>query len=282
MTVKFEKDGLFEYKWSGKKRDHVRKRVKKISVWKHLRDHCEIAEGVTLLDIFRTVGKYKALKIFVSQYSWCRSIDEFHAQAEEPFAPDDEKYDPMTALEIYWACDLGDSDDKKYIELSPAFHGIGLVGPQAVKHYQYKPDQIGEKMQWGIGFMPMQEIAHLPVVLNTTATFFDHATQLAQLKARETPVPFLVAERSYNLQDVLDAIYWEISFHGGPAQREEMKDKLVGMVDDIKSGVAECVPIGDVFPDLGENPNPNGMKIVLHPDVAKQFGFDPEDQKDTD
>lgn len=298
MTVKFEKDGLFEYKWNGDKRKYVRRRVKKIAVWKHLRDACEIAEGVTLLDIFRTVDQYKMLKLFISQYSWCRSIDDFHAQAEEPYSPDEDEEkngDPMTALEVYWACDLGDhyeDESRKAFDLTPSFHAIGLVGPNCVKNFGYGEDQIGEKMQWGIGFTPMQEIAHLPVVLNQTASFYDSDEYLAALKAynktdrtgpKPEPRPVMVAERTYNLQDVLDAIYWEISFHGGPAQKNEVKDMLKERVDEIKSGLADSIPAEEVFPELKETAEENkGMKIMLHPDVAKQFGFDVDAQKETD
>jgi hypothetical protein len=93
----------------------------------------------------------------------------------------------------------------------------------------------------------------------------------------------MVAERTYNLQDVLDAIYWEISFHGGPAQKNEVKDMLKERVDEIKSGLADSIPAEEVFPELKETAEENkGMKIMLHPDVAKQFGFDVDAQKETD
>jgi hypothetical protein len=239
MTIFFTKAGLFYEKWNGKK--DVRRRVKKMSVWTHLRDACEIEEGVTLLDIFRTVDKYKALKVFMAQYSWCKALDAFHAQAEEPnYGAHEDKENPneMTHLEIYWHADYSSFEETNYVELSPGFHGIGVPGPEK---QGYCPDG---KRYWSIAFSPMYRLADLPVKLDKTVEFFKPKDYKPGRK------PIVKGQREFSLQDVLDAIYWEISFHGDPQEKSLNLDELI---DDIMSGRAETVSADELFKDLDED-----------------------------
>jgi len=106
--VQLEPDGLFVYKWQDKQ--EVRFRAKKKIAATYLRCACKIKEGTTLKDIFRTVDNYKLLKIFISQYSWCGCIDEFHAQAEELMRTEDKI--PLDYLEIYWCPEIHEYNEK--------------------------------------------------------------------------------------------------------------------------------------------------------------------------
>jgi hypothetical protein len=238
MTVFFNKAGLFYEKWNGDKQKYIRRRVKKLSVWSHLRDACEIEDGVTLLDIFRIVDQYKALKMFIAQYSWCGAIDAFHAQAEEPDLSGEEE-DPdekMTHLEIYWHADYSKfTKDPAYIELSPSFHG---VGPALGKNAEHSSDGI---MRWAIDFSPMYKLADLPVKLDKTVEFFKPKDYKVGRK------PIVAGERCFSLQDVLDAIYWEISFHGDPQDKREKLGELMERVDSIKDGTAKLIPADEIF-----------------------------------
>ena len=129
-------DGIFTHKWDSEQKQYIRKRAKKMTVCTQLRNNCEIAPGTTLGQIFAAIDKYKLLKLFVSQYSWCRAIDEFHAQALEPMRNSSEE--KMTHLEIYWHAEVNMFTEKiKHpgglreriksadFELSVGFHGIG-------------------------------------------------------------------------------------------------------------------------------------------------------------
>lgn len=281
MTVFFTKAGLFEEKWNGKRKQHVRRRVKKLTVWTHLRDACEIEEGVTLLDIFRTVSQYKMLRLFVAQYSWCKAIDDFHAQAEEPNydEADEDPDEKMDALEIYWATDYGTDEGKPYMNCDPAFHGIGKARG---KYAEDAPPDF--QMRWSVSMSPMYSIAHLPVVLNPHVELYDYEPLKKKPLAKgESIKPFFTATKVFTLQDVLDAIYWEISFHGSPQGKSEFKDELNARMEDIKSGLVEGIPAEEVFGNLpkpeGVEGRGEGMKIVFHPDLLRQLGLDPDDFK---
>lgn len=261
MTVIFTKAGLFQEKWSGKLQKDVRRRVKKMAVWNCLRDHCDVEEGVTLLDILRTVGQYKLLKVFVSQYSWCKSLEDFHAQVEEPkyeAEADDEK---MDFLEVYWHADY----DGKTLDISTSFHGIGWAKGRYAPGGEFagtcgSPDGL---IRWGIGFSTMNSLADLPVKLNEAVAFY-------KPRDYKNVTPIIKADRPFSLLDVLDAIYWEISFYGDPHEKNVMKDTVMGRVEDIKSGV--CGIPGEKVFDLPDE----GPPVILHPDVLHDLGLDPD------
>jgi hypothetical protein len=279
MSVIITKAGLFSENWCGKRQRNVRKRIKKLSVWTHLRDACEIEEGVTLLDIFRAVSKYKMLRLFLAQYSWCKALDEFHAQAEEPDydAPEEDPDEKIDYLEVFWHADYGEDDSGQWLSCESAFHGIGKARG---KYLEDGPDD--GIIRWGISFTPMYSLADLPVKLNKRMTAYEPPRPL---KPGEMPQAVFSADRCFSFLDVLDAIYWEVSFNGSPQGRAEMREELNARMDAIKSGEVEGIPIERLQEVLGTFPLPEGIpqkegfKIVLHPDVLRSMGLDPDDFK---
>lgn len=275
-------DGIFVHKWNGKKREYIRKRAKKFSICTHLRSTCEIAPGTTLGQIFAAVDRYKLLKLMIAQYSWCRAIEEFHAQAQEPMRkePDDEK---MTHLEIYWHVEAEEFKEKiKHpgglrerirtvdYEVSPDFHGIGPC--------KEGEDHRGNGLEYySVSYSPMYELADLPVVLKKE---FDVYTPWDSSQPKKKPEKILSSKREFTLLEVLDAIYWDISFMGGPEDNKNFIAEMNDRMEEIKSGEVPMIPMEQVSKRLGmetEEPQEGEKKVLLHPDVAAFFGVNPDD-----
>ena len=203
--VEFTPDGLFVVGYKGK--NLVRRKIKKSRILSYLRMRCEIAEDTKLIDIFNTVENYQSLKKVISFYSWCSSINEFHVQAQEPTSNSATK---IEYLEIYTHhC----SYQQKLIDLEVdiGFHGIG------------------KNMSYSVSCTPMYEIAHLPVKLKKEVVFWGLNKQKMD------------ATTCYSLLEVLDAIYFDISFYGNPEQNQEFLEELKQRVDDINSGKANLI-----------------------------------------
>ena len=277
-SIEFTPNGIVLHKWNEKKKKMERKRPKKLTICMHLRSRCEIAEGTTLRNIFDAVDRYRFLKLVISQYSWCQSIDEFHAQAKEPMQrPEDS--DQIDFLEIYHWPEVHKYTEKKKhpggtrerntvidFDTSVGFHGIG---PAKDEDGQYSLDRTE---QYSVSYSPMYEIVDLPIKLKkefTVYTPFEHGKKMEE---RE----LLKATREFTLLDVLDAIYWDISFMGGPQNNAEFIENMKGRVDEITSGEVAMIPMEQVFPETEIDPDPDKMKILMHPDVAKFFGVDPD------
>ena len=64
----------------------------------------------------------------------------------------------------------------------------------------------------------------------------------------------LSSECEFSLLDILDAIYFDISFHGPPSQRDEFIDEMRGRIEEIDLGIVETRPMDEVFEELGIPP----------------------------
>lgn len=223
--VEISPEGLFKYKFINKK--FVSKRVKKSSVLAELRNTCKITTGTTLGQIFNVVDQYKMLKIFISQYSWCRAIDEFHAQAKEPINNENDELEQLTHLEINWHVETNSVSKKikhpgglrettKCIdfELSENFIGIG-------------PIQDGVQT-YSISYSPMYELIDLPVIINEKFEVYE------PWQSGKPAEKVLDSEKPFTLLSVLDAIYWDISFMGGPAENKDFMEEIKRRVDEIQ------------------------------------------------
>lgn len=252
--VTISSKGLFVLK------DDKWKRAKKLSVLSYLRDNCKIKEGTTLLDIFNVVDQYKLLKLFVSQYSWCRSLEEFHAQAREPMRTEEEEDEKLEYLEIYWIAELYSYKKITDFNISTGFHGIG------------KKTENNKKVQFSISYTPMYDLANLPIKL-------DKSIELREpWKKGKTPEIIFEARKEFSLQDILDAIYWDISFMGGPQDNIDFIEKMKETTEGIRNGTIKTIPLEDVLLDL-EPPEEGEWKITLSPEVAEQFGCEEKDEK---
>jgi len=183
-----------------------------------LMDVCDIEDGLTLQDIFNFVEKDESLKDFIGPYSWCH-IDDFHYAAKFP----KERGTSLRNLLISKSVSI---NTRKYpdLEFSPDFHGEGPIEPDQLKDYGENPPDI---ITYGVSFTPMANIVDLPIKLEKEVKVFENYKEIGKAYVECT------------LLEILDAIYWEISFHGSPEEAEEMFDDLKGRVDEIKSGEAE-------------------------------------------
>ncbi len=292
-TLALSPDGLHVFRFSRKRQGLVRCRPKRRTVLTHLRSQCEIVEGTTLRDIFEVVDRYPLLKRVIAAYSWCREIEEFHAQACEPMREKEpgEGNPPIEYLEIYHHADVYQSTKSPKhpdgrlgniptVEFgtSVGLHGVG--DPE--KGYEddpcFKTDS--GKINYSVSLTPMWELADLPVKLNKAFTVydpFDHTTHSPE----NPPRKLISATRDFTLLEVLDAIYWDISFHGGPAEKQDFSEQLKERLDEVKSGAVAGIPLEQVRKRLEgseevEAPEEGEMKVVLHPDVARMLGVDPD------
>jgi hypothetical protein len=148
---------------------------------------------VSLGDLFTWVEQHEALKKFISMYSWCSDIDGFHKAAKKRAKRDSD----LTHLECYKT--LGGWGDSA--ELCCGFHGIGKPICEGMKESCY-----------GVELSPMGTLAHLPLRLDTTVQV-------------ETKEGMIECNHPFTLLEILDSVYWEISYFGGEQQIQDLCSK---------------------------------------------------------
>jgi hypothetical protein len=84
---------------------------------------------------------------------------------------------------------------------------------------------------YAIDFTPLNSIAHLPLTLSNKLSV--HVNN-ARIDSEE--------QYTFSLLDVLDAIYYEISFHGSPIEREAASNELHAIAKSISDGSLDTVP----------------------------------------
>jgi hypothetical protein len=161
-------------------------------------------------------------------------------------------------------------------DTSVGFHGIGPAKEDM--KIAARPDG---NINYSVSYSPMWKLADLPVRLNKT---FDVYEPFDTNNPKKRPEKLLTATREYTLLEVLDAIYWDISFMGGPEDNANFIERMNDEMDQIKSGEVPMIPIEQVFTDMKEETpdnasqeeEPKKMKVLMHPDVARFFGCDPD------
>jgi hypothetical protein len=150
------------------------------------------------------------------------------------------------------------------LDLYTNFHGVG------VKQENSKDPAVSAdgRIYWSVSCVPMWEIAHLPIKLKKEVKIYENFKDVV-----------LEGEYSFSLLEVLDAIYDDISFYGSPEQSKQFIEKLNAETEKIKNGEVPLIPYEQVRKELGleneENSDENKTKILFSPDVARQFGVDP-------
>jgi hypothetical protein len=240
--VKITKNGFLDVSWNGETKEYEeRERETYVPA---LRQRCVIDEGVTLKDLFAAVEKDEILKDFISMYSWCSHIDEFLAQIKET-PPEPDRSEKLFYLEIYWHAEAFTYRKK---DLKPSFDAyVGF-------HAWGEPDEYAQKRGddktcYGVSYTPMYYLADLPIKLNEEIEI-THTEQKNKRDFQDTVL--FKGESCFSLLEVLDAIFDDISWHGGPAGNAAFVEEMKERVEEIKDGRAETVPWEDLFPDEQE------------------------------
>lgn len=197
---------------------------------------CLISDELTLNDVFNFVAGNELLAAFIESYSWCHEIDKFHEQAKLPSTEDENDEEKLWFAEIYYSERCYESIKTHYLSLSPELHAIGELSPSEKKHYESHPEvPLPDHTSYSISYTPLNNLKHLGVKLSGI-TFWNISKDFKTSSKYEAQYP-------YTLLDIIDAIYWDISFVGGPEEKKEFMSDMQERVDSIKSGETEIEPI---------------------------------------
>lgn len=199
---------------------------------------CAVEEELTLGDIFKYVSEHELLQDVIAMYSWCSGIEEFHRAALLPLAKEDDD-EKLWHLEIARYVSIY-ATKNGYFNYQPDFIGVGELSKDLVAHYKEHGLELPDSQTYGIGMTPPNELVHLPVHCETDMEFSFVNKQYKVVEKKK-------AKTFYTLLDLLDAIYFEISFYGGsPQEIQEVKEEVQGRIESIRENV-------DLLPPFVEN-----------------------------
>lgn len=205
-------------------------------------------EDVRLCDVIELVEEHSDFfQIYMNNW-----IEEFVEESKKPL-PDDFEEKQVEYLELYWHLTVNKewqrNEETGRTAITghhfPSFHGIG------------KEDAL---QRYCVSFSPANELAPLPLRLKDEFLIIDeegeHKAFMDATKARKDPsAPLDIDATAYShswpattftLGEIVYGIFWELSWWGSPARRDEKKSEMEGQVERIKSGEEEMYTLEEV------------------------------------
>lgn len=190
-----------------------------------------LANSLTLRDIFALVEKSPFLKEYLHHY-W---INEFLSEAKSAVRASVEiNARSIEYLELYWSWEYDQESQTYRSPLRPEFHGVGILQQEDLIEYDHVVCPKGQRINWSISTAELSEIIDLPLKISDEALINEAATPLKILCCT-------------TLGQMLEGIFWELSFHGGPDGRRSFNENL--------AKAAKEEPLISWNPDSGEVSN---------------------------
>lgn len=217
-----------------------------------LRKECRIEAGTTLRNIMDYVRTNSELEKFISCYSGVPEIRQWHSQLDDKESEDAQDHD--TVLHKLFISRVAEVHEEN-MEWWLNFTAIG-------DPTEYDKENFPEVFEcyFSVSGQHLNHIADLPIFLDDKVEMIDCRDYQKKLdedheqeEKYELPILFRV-EHYFSLLDVLDAIYWDISFYGPPSEAKEFFTELHSRVDSIKENLedCDCRPVEEVFNEIEE------------------------------
>lgn len=182
-----------------------------------LRDYVTLVEdGVTLGDIISFVAKDEFLSIFISAYSGC-CVSDFYEELQHGTKPPEGEAKYCTVMMEIEVSETQEAGVEKNLGLVLEFYGRSDDGKK-----------------WSLDLASLAEIAELPFRLESNASI----TYIKE-SGIETDEGLGYAPK---LLEVLDAIFFDLSFHGSAADKANVALDLQQAIQAIENGTAEVEP----------------------------------------
>jgi hypothetical protein len=180
------------------------------SVSAYLFEKITLAKTVSLQDIFALIEKSNFLKEYLHQY-W---IDEFLSEAKSAVKASVEiNARSIEYLELYWSWEYDQESQIYKSPLRPDFHGVGILQQEDIIEHDHVVCPKGQRINWSISTAELGEIIDLPLKIRDEALITEDAPPLKILS-------------DTTLGQMLEGIFWELSFHGGPEGRRSFNEDL--------------------------------------------------------
>lgn len=196
-----------------------------------------LADGVRLRDVFLLCEAAEMLQ-FVLARDWGA---EFVAEAfAGPAKPYDAAYSPdnIEYLEVYPAW-RRNSRTNEYGGINRwEFHGVGFELADDIVEHDCVTQARGTRVNWSVSMSPVRELIDIPLRVRQTASVTEDNDQsqdfLCEVAEARVGAP--------TLGQLLHAIFWELSFYGGPVEQQAHRQEIQELVDKLDLDLAETRP----------------------------------------
>lgn len=197
----------------------------------HLKDECYIKKGTTLFDIANLIEPY------IDELSPCLtySADWLRDIIDEMRQPSDEK--SVDQIMLSWIISVDDD-----------IFSNGTVLNEEISTYGLRDDYLGS---YAIEFTPAYKLSNAEVVLDYNVDIQDgrkkvrdkfynlrHKNNLEKKNNLPIHPLFIKTKKKFTLLDILYGIFFELSRHGSPQNRDKAIGELAKRIEESKKSKA--------------------------------------------
>jgi hypothetical protein len=196
-------------------------------------DRCSLASDVTLRDVFELLNT--EIELFDAVLgNWCKDLVKEGLTGTPDADQKAECVRDIEFLELYWTIIREEDNDtsKSVLQglIMPGFHGVGYELMEDKEEYGYTMKK-GYRTPWGVSFLNTTSLIDLPLRLKNEVEISDDMNWKPGVPLKQLAT-FDLSE--YSLGHILHGIIWELSFYGGPESRDEKKQEVFNLADEIK------------------------------------------------
>jgi hypothetical protein len=199
-----------------------------------LSEYVELGESVTIKRIFEIVSVNidKFNDIFYSSLGGL-SLEPYLQEIENNQT---EKLD-IDYIELYWLCDKYDND----LNISASLRGVS------------------PKLEdCALDFISLNNIKNCIIKINTVVDIFDYNKTMEQQNDKKIPINFEIGNKQFTLFELFNAIFYEISFHGGPQDKNEIFKEIEESISEIdmenlQDMKESTISIDDIFKKIEDS-----------------------------
>ncbi len=253
-------DGKIIYKkWvydeEARKSEHQLKDVTDKAIRVMHRD-VQIEEGFKLrhlMDIVcaleeQTITEHLFVNCFIS------SFVEYYKKLKDSYVEPEYKYDPdgVEYIKLYWSVEMDDCIEGSYISgiERASMGGDGWVLLEDKMEEWGIGYHKGTRIAWGVSMSPLEDLLHLPIRLDEQL----HVREDMRHWKKGDQKILLDGRKSFTLKDVIEGVFWELSFCGTPEDTAKTKEEIMQSVKDIKEGNAKLRNIDELIAELEQDP----------------------------
>lgn len=255
---------LTEYDEEQEKHIHTEEVLEKVPTAYQMHDlPLELEEGLLFKDVLEYVNKDLSIWDLLLG-NWC---EEYVKAGLEPLPNEPEEDDGMEIkfLRVYNHLEVSEHKDSRTID------GLGRYDFDGRGVYTRDDEnsgmKVGDWMNIGVGFSATNRLAQYPIKIDREYElwYWNYSTRDSNKMIRKENGEldydhpeanprrlYTLTDMSISLFDFLYAIFWELSFHGGPEATAKVKEDLIKSVEEIKNGTAKLIPADEVFKELDE------------------------------
>lgn len=202
-----------------------------------INNFCKIKSDVTLRDFVSLLNKHFEFFNILQYQNFFASWVKYILNAKKSDLPKDDGPNTIQKFRVYASLNVDqfiDEDDKQYDDVALSYDidfECGKITEEYAKKNSYKSDRIGKTEYYGLMGSDISDYADYNIYIDSNLYFTN-----TKYKDKENFEYIVEIYKNFNitLNQLIEAIFYEISFHGTPEDTQKTNSQIREISEKIK------------------------------------------------